>query len=328
MQLFRTAFVSAVLCAALTTQGHAVVEWSLATGLPDDNFFSKNYMQLIQDVETASKGELKIKYYGNNTLVKRDAIRRAIQTGQIQMGEVDFINLSNENPVFLLDSLPAFAPGYDDAWKLMEAQKPYAEKLFGERGLRIIAYAPWPGQGFYSKKPIKSLADTQGIKLRIYSKPTEKMAQTLGFSPVILPAAEVPQAFATGLIDAMFTSAATGVITQAWDNTKHFLFVGAMHSKQSLVVNDGAFKALSPALQKILLDAGAAATKRGWKMSEEQDEKDRKALARNGMTVTQSWPELDQKMAGIGAELIADWKKNAPPEALAVVTNFEKMMKK
>ena len=323
MSIVTKLMTSAILCAGISTGASAATEWILATGLPDSSFFSQNYKVFIEEVEAKSGGELKIRYAGNGSLVKRDAIRRAIQTGQIQMGEVDFVNLGNEDPVFRLDSLPAFASSYDDAWRLMEAQKPYVDKLFAERGLKIVGFTPWPGQGFYSKKPITSLGDAKGVKLRIYSQPTKTMAQILGFDPIILPGSEVTQAFATGMIDAMFTSPSFGAtVMQAWDYTDHHLFVGAMHSKQSLVVNEAAYQALSPKLQNVVLEAGKQVTERGWKMSEEDNAKALKTFEKHGMTVRYAWPELEKKLEDVGKALIEEWKKEASPGAMAVVEKY------
>ena len=324
MQHIRTMLVAAAVTVGTATGAIAATELTMASGLPGSIFFSKNYMQFIKEVEDATGGEVKIKYYGNNTLVKRDGIRRAIQSNQIQMGEVDFVNLGNENPVFRLDTLPALAPDYDSAWKLMEAQKPLVDKLFAERGLRILGYAPWPGQGFYTKVPVAKIDDFKGIKLRIYSQPTKKMAEMLGFTPTILPAAEVPQAFATGMVNAMFTSPQTGVITQAWDNTRYFLSVGAIYAKQSLVINEKVFQSLSPDAQKALVEAGERATKRGWELSKKEGAEKMQVLEDNGMTVIQAWPALKTRLKDIGMAVLEDWKKDAPPEAVAVLDSYLK----
>ena len=324
MQHIRTILVATAVTVGMVTGATAATELTMASGLPASIFFSKNYMQFIKEVEDATGGEVKIKYYGNNSLVKRDGIRRAIQSNQIQMGEVDFVNLGNENPVFRLDTLPALAQDYDSAWKLMEAQKPLVNKLFAERGLRILGYAPWPGQGFYTKVPVAKIDDFKGIKLRIYSKPTKTMGEMLGFRPTILPAAEVPQAFATGMVDAMLTSPQTGVITQAWDNTKYFLSIGSIYAKQSLVINEKAFQSLSPAAQKALIEAGERATKRGWELSKKEGAEKMQVLEDNGMTVTHAWPALIKRLDEIGMALLEDWKKDAPPEAVAVLDSYLK----
>src|SRR3546814_1307313 len=93
------------------------------------------------------------------------------------------------------------------------------------------------------------------------------MGEMLGFNATILPFAEVPQAFSTGLIEAMFTSPQTGIDIQAWDNTSHFTYAGAMLNKNAVIVSERYFSALSPEDQRNLLAAAERAELRGFEMS-------------------------------------------------------------
>src|SRR3546814_17402791 len=88
------------------------------------------------------------------------------------------------------------------------------------------------------------------------------MGEMLGFNATILPFAEVPQAFSTGLIEAMFTSPQTGIDIPAWANTSHFPYAGAMLTKNAVLVSARYFSALSPADQRNLLAAAARAEPR------------------------------------------------------------------
>src|SRR5690606_12061626 len=128
--------------------------------------------------------------------------------------------------VYDMDDLLNLVSSYDEAWALMEAQKPYFDKLFEQNGMMVLGYTPWPGQGFYTAEPVTSLDDLQGQSLRIYSRPTQTMGSMLGMNAIILPFAEVPQAFSTGLIEALWTSPQTGTDVQAWDYVDHFTYTG------------------------------------------------------------------------------------------------------
>ena len=132
----------------------------------------------------------------------------------------------------------------------------------------------------------------------------------------------MPQAFATGLIEALFTSAQTGIDTQAWDNTDYFTYAGAMFNKNAIIVNKEAFEALDPAIQQALVEAGENATKRAWQMSEETNEAQMKTLAENGMTVTEAPPEVVERMKEIGEVMVEDWRKQASPEAVEALDNY------
>ena len=324
MSFMRTVLIGASAAAvALTSAGAlAATEWIMASGYPEDNFHTRNIRMFIEEVEEKTNGELKIELHSNDTLIKLDSIKRAVQTGQVPIGEIRIGVYGNEDPMNVLESLPFVAPDYETAWKLMEAQKPYFDEKFGEQNIKPLGYSPWPGQGFYTKFPVDSVDDFQGKKLRIYSTATQQMGEMLGFQATILPFAEVPQAFATGLIEALFTSAQTGIDTQAWDNTDYFTYAGAMFNKNAIIVNKEAFEALDPAIQQALVEAGENATKRAWQMSEETNEAQMKTLAENGMTVTEAPPEVVERMKEIGEVMIEDWRQQASPEAVEALDSY------
>lgn len=325
MKISRTTrnFLAAAALAATTTTAAAETNWIMASGYADSNFMTQNIQKFIADVKEATGGELNITLHSNGTLIKLDGIRRAVQTNQVQIGEIRLGSYSNEDPMYNLAGLPFVAGDYDSAWKLMEAQKPYFDKMFDKLGFKALAYQPWPGQGFYTKFPVTGLKDFSGAKLRIYSKATQDMGNALGFEATILPFAEIPQAFATGLIDALFTSPQTGIDIQAWDNTDYFTAAGAIYTKNAIIVNKDAFEALPEDVQKALVAAGEAATKSGWEKSKAVYSEQLGILKEHGMTVADAPEEVIVKLKEIGGTMMADWQASASPEAIAVLEAYK-----
>lgn len=318
---FAMTVIGTVLSPALVQPAMAT-DWIMASGYPDENFLTKNVRLFIEDVEKKSDGELTIDLQPNDSLIKLDSIKRAVQAGQIPIGEIRLGVYGNEDAMYELAGLPFIASTYDAAWDLKEAQKPYFEKLFDEAGMKVLFYQPWPGQGFYTDFPVKSPDDFKGVKLRIYSTSTQKMGDLLGFQATVLPFAEVPQAFSTGLIDALFTSPQTGIDIQAWDYTKYFTDTGAIYSKNAVIVSKAAFEALDEKTQQAILDAAKTAEERGWKMSKDVNDEQQKQLADNGMTVAKAPEAVLSKMQEIGKEMLAGWEKTASPEAVAAVKPY------
>lgn len=307
----------------LATGAQAETKWVMASGYPEDSFFTKNIRQFIEEVETASNGELKIDLRPNGELIKLDAIRRAVQSGQIQIGQIRFGVYGNESAMYTLDSYPNVAGDYESSVRLMDAQKPWFDKVFGDAGMQILSYSPWPGQGFYTKFPVTDGSEFDGVKLRIYSTATQRMGELLGFQATILPFAEVPQAFSTGLIDALFTSGQTGNDIQAWDYVSHFTYTGSMHNKNGMIINKRALGALDEELQAIIVAAGEKATTRAYEMSKVAGEKSVQVLKDNGMTVTNASPELLARLAEVGEQMIGEWSAEASEDELAVLEAYK-----
>jgi len=326
MQRFGTWLAGAALALPLALSAQAQAQtttWIMASGHPDNNFLTQNIRLFIEDVERESGGRLKIDLRSNNTLIKLDAIKRAVQTGQVQAGEIRFGVYSNEDPVYQLDNVINIVTNYDEARLLTQAQEPYFDALFGKNNMRVITYMPWPGQGFYTKTPVNTVADFKGKKLRIFSLPTQQMGEALGFQATILPFAEVPQAFATGLIDSMFTSAQTGLDTQAWDYVKYFTYTGTLHSKNALIVNERALRQLPADVRQIVLDAGKRATARGFEMSQAASIATMQQLRENGIDVSEQAPaSVQAALAKVGETMMADWRKTATPAQQKVLDAY------
>lgn len=317
--------LAAVIVLVGASAAGAATNWTMVSGYPEESFLTKNLRQFISEVDKETKGELKIDLRSNDTLIKHDAIKRAVQAGQVQIGEIRLGVYGNESPMYILDSLPNIAATYEEATLLTEAGKPFFDKLFAKNGMRIITYVAWPGQGFYTKTPATTVADFKGKKLRIYSAATQKMGDMLGFQSTILPFAEVPQAFSTGLIESLFTSAQTGVDTQAWDNVKYFTYTGTMHNKNAVVVNERAFRSLGKDVQKVLLEAGERASRRGWEMSKAANEEKVATLKANGMVVTDASPEIQAALQKVGQTMMEEWSSSAAPEERAVLDAYLKL---
>ncbi len=317
-----TMILTACAVAVLLAVPASAAEWIMASGYADANFHTKNIRMFIKDVQKNTDGKLKITLNSNDTLIKLDAIRRAVQAGQIPIGEIRLGVYGNEDPMYILAGLPFIAPDYATAWLLKDMQKPYFDKLFAKNGMKILYYAPWPGQGFYTRFPVAKTADFKGKKLRIYSTATQKMGEMLGFNATILPFAEIPQAFSTGLIEALFTSPQTGIDIQAWDNTSDFTYAGAIYSKNCVVVSLKAWNRLDADTREAVLKAAERAELRGWEMSSATTKAQIKILEKNGMKAANAPGAVIGDMKKIGAAMMGDWKKKASPDAVAILDSY------
>jgi TRAP-type C4-dicarboxylate transport system substrate-binding protein len=141
---------------------------------------------------------------------------------------------------------------------------------------------------------------------------------------VTVQQSEVPQAFSTGVINAMITSPATGVDTQAWDFVKYYYPVNAMTPWNLVVVNERAFGKLDKAEQAAVLAAAKTAQTRGWKMQSEETDKLVATLSKNGMVVVDPSPQLMKEMQVIGQQLIQEWVKSAGEDGQKIMSQYNK----
>jgi TRAP-type C4-dicarboxylate transport system substrate-binding protein len=300
----------------------AQTKWDMPTPYSDGEFHTRNVKQFVEDVKKNTNGALDITVHSNNSLIKHPDILRAVSTGQVNIGEFLLGQFANEDPVFAADNVPFVAPGYDAAWKFYQAQKPTLEKKLQGRGLRLLYAVAWPGQGLYTRDPIKSLDDLKGQKMRTYSPLTSRLAELLGASGVQVQVSEVPQMFATGGMQAMVTSSATGTATKAWEFVKNYTKTNAWNPKNVVVVNQRAFSRLPKEQQQAVLKAAQAAEPRGWEMSKAREKEGDETLAKNGVTVVDASPQLRSALSKIGQQMAAEWEKSAGADGQAILKAY------
>ncbi len=301
----------------------AYEKWDMPTPYPVANFHTVNIQKFAEDVDKLTGGKLKITVHPNASLFKMTEIKRAVQTGQVQIGEVIFSSLENEDPIMGIDSIPFLASGYDKAEKLWKVSRPLIEKKFEAQGLKILFSVPWPPQGLYTKKDVNGVEDLKGLKLRSYNPTISRIAELVGAQPVTIQAAELAQALATGVVNAFISSSATGVDTKAWETMTHFYDIKAWLPKNVVFVNKKVFDSLPKDQKDAVLKAAAEAEKRGWAMSQENYDATKKTLAEK-MKVLEPSAKLQSDLAKIGKTLTDDWLKKAGKDGEELIKAYQR----
>ena len=312
------------LVALAATSVQAQTKWDLPAAYPATNFHSINLQQFADEVDKTTGGKLKITVHANASLFKAPEIKRAVQGGQAPIGEVLMVNFQNEWQLWGADGIPFLATSYDDSMKLWKAQRPMVEKKLAEQGMMALYAVPWPPQGIYSKKPLASASDLKGIKWRAYSPATSRIAELVGAQPVTVQAAEVSQAFATGVTESMMSSGSTGADAKIYEHVKYWYDTQAWLPKNLVLVNKKAFDALDKPTQDALLKAGANAEARGLEASKKANGESLDILRKGGMQILPPSAQLSGDMKKVGDTLLKEWLQKAGPEGQALVDAFHK----
>jgi TRAP-type C4-dicarboxylate transport system substrate-binding protein len=313
-----------ILTVFAATTVFAQTKWDLATAYPPMNFHTENISQFAADVEKATSGKLKITVHSNATLFKANEIKRAVQTGQSQAGEIIISGYANESPLFGLDSIPFVADDYPEAKKLWAASQKAIETKLSSQGMMVLFSVPWQPQGIYSAKPLADASSLKGMKWRSYNPASARMAELFKAQPVTIQAAELSQALATGVVEAFISSSTTGVDTKVYEHLKYFYDVRAWLPKNMVLVNKKAFALLDKATQAAVLQAAATAEARGWKTSEDKNRLYLAELKKNGMSVTPPSAKFKADLALIGKTMLDEWLKTAGSDGKIVIDAYRK----
>ena len=300
----------------------AQTKWDLPTAYPANNFHTENVQQFANDVEKATGGKLKIQVHPNASLFKAPEIKRAVQGGQAQVGEILLVNFENEDPLYGLDGVPFLATSYADALRLDKASRKALDDKLGKQGMKVLFTVPWPPQGIYTNRTLNSVADMKGLKWRAYSPATAKIAELVNAQPVTVQAAEVSQALATGVIDSYMSSGATGYDSKTYEHIKNWYDTQAWLPKNAVIVNMKAFEALDKPTQAAVLKAAADAEVRGWKLSQEKNGWYVDQLKAKGMNIVKPPEQLTADLRRVGNVMLAEWQRKAGDEGRKVIEAY------
>lgn len=297
----------------------------MATSYPDTNFHTQLVKQFVAKVNEKTQRELEIEVHSNSTLIRAPQIIRSVRMGQIKLGERIISSLSNQDPVFTIDSLPFLINSYDDAWRLYMASKPLLEKRLDEMGLKLLYTVPWPPQGIFAPGELQTLKELRGKRFRTYDQFTTKIAVAVGSDPVKIDAYELPQAFATGMVDVMFDSGGTvGDLDlyryrPVWYNAKAWM------PKNMVFINKDYWVELTPEKRQAFREAAAEIEAEGWNLSRSLSEKFAKNFSDNGVKVIDpANTPLGAELRSIGSQIINQWKAQVPAEYAQVLIDYQR----
>ena len=298
-------------------------DWDMPMAYSATNFHSENGVKFAECVGAGTNGEINITVHPSGSLFKGADIKRAIQTGQVPIGERLLSGHQNENAVFGFDSVPFLATSFEDSAKLMAAAKPKLEAVLADQNLTLLYSVPWPPQGLYFKKEVNSVADMEGIKFRSYNNATSRLAELTGMLPVTIEAAEISQAFATGVAESMISSGATGYDRKVWESLTHFYEVDAWLPFNHVMVNSEVWGGVSDANKAAITACAETAAADGLAASKAYTQFTLDGLKAGGMTVGRAGDQLVSDLQKVGETMTAEWLEAAGDDGAAIVDAFK-----
>ncbi len=310
------------LLIALGATSALAEKWDMPTAYSASNYHSEMAVAFADKVRDYTDGAVDITVHPGGSLYGGAEIKRALQTGQVPIGERFMSAHANESPILGWDNLPFVATTYADNEALWQAAKGPVNEALAEQNLVTLYSCPWPGQGFYFKKEVGSSDDTQGIKFRSYNTATATFAEQLGMIPVQIEAAELSQALATGVAEAFISSGSTGYDRKVWEHLSHYYKVNAWLPRNYVMVNKGIWDGLDDTakagLQKAADETGAACLAKSEELANWYFEQ----LEANGMTVEDAKGSFKEELETIGAKMTAEWLETVGEDGQAILDAF------
>jgi TRAP-type C4-dicarboxylate transport system substrate-binding protein len=281
----------------------SAVEWDLPLAWPDGNFHVENARTFAKVVGQVTGGEVKINIHPGGSLgFKGPEMLTAVRDGLVPIGDVLLIQQSGERKILGLEAQPYMVKSLDELSILHKHFVPEVKKIAAEYNQKVLYVVPWPRQYVYTKILAKTADDLKGIKIRTYNSSTTEMFNRIGMTAVQLPWGEVVPSLAAGTIDAVTTSASSGVDGKFWEFLKYMYPTNHVWSSNALTVNMDAWNALSKEHQVAIEAAAAALQSVFWEVSKSEDNVKVATLNKNGL-----------KTGDVTAGMLADMQKATKP---------------
>ncbi len=322
MKKMTTTCVALATTAMMALPAMAGEKWDLPMAYSGSNFHSVTGAEFANCVTTGTGGDIEITTHPSGSLFAGGDIKRAVQTGQVPIGERLLSGHQNESAIFGWDSIPFLVSSFDEHEKLYAAALPHVQELLAEQNMTMLYSVPWPPQGLYFNKEVNSVADMEGLKFRSYNNATARMAELTKMLPVSIEAAEISQAFATGVAESMVSSGATGYDRKVWESLSHFYSVDAWLPRNYMLVNNDVWADVSEANKNVINACAGMAEYAGTWRAKEYTGFTLAGLAAGGMTVQPAGDQLMSDLREVGATMAAEWLEAAGDTGQAIVDAY------
>ncbi|MCB9948376.1 MAG: twin-arginine translocation signal domain-containing protein [Rhodospirillaceae bacterium] len=181
----------------------------------------------IDAFNAVANGEMVIELYNADQLVPHGELFRALQQGTIDAVQSDDDSIAAPVDVSVFGAYFPFASRYSldvpTLWHWYGLKEIWEEAYAEVEGVKWLSTGSWDPCNFATTKPIRSLADLNG--LRMYMFPTGgRFMSRFGVVPVALPYEDVEVAIQTGELDGVAWSGITEDYTVGWaDVTQYYL---------------------------------------------------------------------------------------------------------
>jgi len=231
-----------------------------SSGLPENQFIEKQFVEWGNLIEQNAKGSLKAQFYHSAQLYRDNEVIKSIQTGALESGNAYTMYLESQLiPAMKVTQLPFLFKSMDETVKVMQGEIGTAMKKTAEnKGIKLLAMVCWPSPEdivIGTTKSVKNLSDIKGMVIRAVSAESSAVLKKWGAGPSFITGAEVYMAMQRGTINGAIMSLINYWERKHYEVAPHAIFLPIMAVHSFIAMNKGFFDRLPPEQQKVILDA-------------------------------------------------------------------------
>jgi len=254
--LVAAAFVAAGL---MTMPAAAETTLRITLQLPIKSHLGQNLLAFEKEVEGATNGEVQVEIYPSAQLYKDKEVPQAVGSGAIEMGVASITRFAGTIPAVDIFYVPFMFNSDEMVRKAVAPDSPIRGALDKEilsTGTRVLWWQAYGGAIMLSKgNPLKTPADVQGKKVRVFGKTLGEFVSAVGGSPVLTSGSEQYVAYQRGTVDAGMTGVSGVKSRKLWQVMDHITVTNHADVEFLVLINEDVWKGLSSEHQQVITAA-------------------------------------------------------------------------
>ncbi|MEM7506183.1 MAG: TRAP transporter substrate-binding protein DctP [Pseudomonadota bacterium] len=285
--------VLAVALAATLFGGGAFAaeKMRISLQLPLKSHLGQNLLMFEKEVEARTDGAIDVEIYDSATLYKDKEVPAAVGSGAIEAGVASLTRYVGDAPVvdvfympFLLNTEEKLRAAVAEGSVVRATIETEVEKTGGS----ILYWQAYGGAIMLSKGgPIRTPADLEGKKVRVFGKTLGDFVTAAGGAPTLISGSEQYLAYQRGTVDVGMTGVSGVKSRKLWEVMDTITVTNHAGIEFVVVVNNDWWAGLSPEIQGHIRDAAAVAQSDVRDRMAEIEADAYAAAKENGMTVVE-----------------------------------------
>ena len=326
-------FMSACAKKAPEPTGPITLKFGTWQGGGTKNPLTMGQYAYLDELEKRTNGMVKFERYDAGSLAPGPALLEAVETGIADVAGICPPYFPAELPLHQVTVLPGFSvypyPRAMSSYELYD-RVPEVKAELTKHHIKLISIQALKTMGLVTKKPVRTLEDLKGMKLRVLGYQAELLS-ALGGVPVSMPTADIYEAISKGTIDGHIHDASAVMAFGTYELCKYYTEFNFGNTVFLMAMRQEVFDSLPAQVQKVIEDLIVD----GIKVSVQVNARDNKAcedkMRELGIEFIQPTAADEAKVAAATEQVVAKWIAEREAEGLPaqkVVTEMKELIKK